>query len=72
MTEAERTECPRKEEVVKWTEQPNKMRTGKYPWDLATGMDMIRHLTGVVESFENDVLGYIDLLVFTKIKNSSE
>lgn len=69
----------RKEEVVKFVEQPNKMRTENCPLYLLTWMKMIRNLTRAVDSLPLvsklicwDALFCIDLLVFTKISNSSE
>lgn len=60
-------------------EEPNKMRTEKCPLDFITWMEMIRNMTRTVESFLCylkmicwDTLLLIDLLVFTKIRNSSE
>lgn len=63
----------RKEEVVKFVEQPNKMRTENCPLYLLTWMKMIRNLTRAVSKLICwDALFCIDLLVFTKISNSSE
>lgn len=68
--------------MVKFVEQPNqpnKMRTENCPLYLLTWTEMIRNLIRAVDSLPLvskpirwDALFCIDLLVFTKIKNSSE
>lgn len=69
----------RKEAVVKFVEQPSKIRTENCALYLLTWMEMIRNLTRAVDLLPLvskpicwDALICIDLLVFTKIKNSSE